>query len=143
LAARILVIEDNPTNMELMVYLLKAYGHEPLSAFDGCAGIEAACRTTPELIICDIHLPQLDGYEVIAFLKQHAELRRVPAIAVTALAMVGDQEKLLAAGFDDYLSKPIDPEHFVATIERFLQRQRDIGAAGKPHENVPPEGKKG
>lgn len=122
--ARILVIEDNPANMELMVYLLKAYGHEPLLAHNGRDGIELASKAQPDLIICDIHLPQLDGYDVVNVLKTQADWQVAPIIAVTALAMVGDQEKLLAAGFDGYISKPIDPETFVPTLEQHLQQDR-------------------
>lgn len=124
LPARILVIEDNPANMELMVYLLKAYGYEPLRARDGREGIDTACASKPDLILCDVHLPRVDGYGVVTFLKNHATLRSVPVIAVTALAMVGDRERLINAGFDGYISKPIDPESFVPLIERFLPRER-------------------
>lgn len=119
--ARILIIEDNPANMELMAYLLKAHGHVPLPARDGREGVARACDETPDAIICDVHLPKLDGYGVIAFLKNHPSLRIVPTVAVTALAMVGDREKLLASGFDGYISKPIDPMAFVPLIESFLR----------------------
>lgn len=122
--ARILVIEDNPANMDLMVYLLKAYGYEPLCAHDGKEGIDVACALLPDLILCDVHLPHIDGYRLAAFFKNHAALHSVPAIAVTALAMVGDQERLIEAGFDGYISKPIDPETFVPMIERFLPQGR-------------------
>lgn len=120
--ARILIIEDNPANMELMAYLLKAHGHVPLHAHDGREGIARACGETPDAIICDVHLPKLDGYGVISFLKSHPSLRAVPTVAVTALAMVGDREKLLASGFDGYISKPIDPVAFVPLIESFVLR---------------------
>lgn len=121
MSARILIIEDNATNMELMVYLLRAFGYEPLSASDGEAGVAAARRERPDLIICDVHLPKLDGYGVVAALKADPEVRHIPALAVTALAMVGDREKLLEAGFDGYIGKPIEPDTFVAQIESFLQ----------------------
>lgn len=120
MTARILVIEDNPANMELMVYLLKAFGHKALPAHDGEEGIAVACKELPDLVICDVHLPRLDGYGVVQFLKNHPRLQSVPIIAVTALAMVGDREKLLDAGFDDYIGKPIDPETFVHLIEHSL-----------------------
>jgi CheY-like chemotaxis protein len=127
--ARILVIEDNPANMELMAYLLRAFGHEPLFAYDGKQGIDAACRCSPDLVICDVHLPGIDGYGVVQHLKKQPPLRFVPVIAVTALAMVGDQDKLLAAGFDGYISKPIDPESFVPLIEKFIRRAIQLQAA--------------
>ena len=120
MAARILIIEDNATNMELMVYLLRAFGYTPITAGDGEAGVEAARRELPDLIICDVHLPKLDGYGVVAALKGDPQIRHIPALAVTALAMVGDRERLLAAGFDGYIGKPIEPDTFVTQIESFL-----------------------
>ncbi|TFW25814.1 EAL domain-containing protein [Duganella callida] len=120
MSARILIIEDNATNMELMVYLLRAFGYTPLSASDGEAGVAAARRELPDLIICDVHLPKLDGYGVVAALKADPAVRSIPALAVTALAMVGDREKLLEAGFDGYIGKPIEPDTFVTQIESFL-----------------------
>ncbi|SHN31166.1 PAS domain S-box-containing protein/diguanylate cyclase (GGDEF) domain-containing protein [Duganella sacchari] len=130
MSARILIIEDNATNMELMVYLLRAFGYEPLSASDGEAGVAAARRELPDLIICDVHLPKLDGYGVVAALKADPAVRHIPALAVTALAMVGDREKLLEAGFDGYIGKPIEPDTFVSQIESFLQ-----GAVSTPAKN--------
>nr|WP_255484646.1 EAL domain-containing protein [Duganella sp. 1224] len=115
-----MIIEDNATNMELMVYLLHAFGYEPLSASDGEAGVAAARKEQPDLIICDVHLPKLDGYGVVAALKADPAVRHIPALAVTALAMVGDRERLLEAGFDGYIGKPIEPDTFVAQIESFL-----------------------
>jgi len=120
MSARILIIEDNATNMELMVYLLRAFGYTPLTAADGEAGVQAARRELPDLIICDVHLPKLDGYGVVAALKSDPQIRHIPALAVTALAMVGDRERLLAAGFDGYIGKPIEPDTFVTQIESFL-----------------------
>ncbi|RZT11332.1 PAS domain S-box-containing protein/diguanylate cyclase (GGDEF) domain-containing protein [Duganella sp. CF402] len=130
MSARILIIEDNATNMELMVYLLRAFGYTPLSASDGEAGVAAAQRELPDLIICDVHLPKLDGYGVVAALKADPGVRHIPALAVTALAMVGDREKLLEAGFDGYIGKPIEPDTFVTQIESFLQ-----GAVSSPGKN--------
>jgi two-component system cell cycle response regulator len=119
--ARILVIEDNPANLELMTYLLTAFGHTSLSAITGEEGLERARRESPDLIVCDIHLPVKDGYEVARRLKKHAALRAIPLVAVTALAMVGDRDRVLSAGFDGYISKPIDPETFVRQVESFLR----------------------
>jgi len=124
MAARILVIEDNPANLDLMTYLLTAFGHTPLTAHDGEEGLQAAQRELPDLIICDMQLPTLDGYEVARWLKSHPDLRAIPLVAVTALAMVGDRDKVLAAGFDGYIAKPIDPETFVGQVERFLEHER-------------------
>src|SRR5262249_20198003 len=122
--ARILIIEDNPTNLDLMTYLLGAFQYTPLTAQDGEEGIEVARQEVPDLIICDVQLPKMDGYEVARWLKHHPQLHKVPLVAVTALAMVGDRDKLLAAGFDGYIAKPITPETFVQEVEYFLQSQR-------------------
>lgn len=118
--ARILIIEDNPANIELMSFLLSAYGHAPLSAADGPRGVAAARSERPDLIACDVNLPGMDGFSVLAELKGDPALAGVPILAVTALAMTGDREKVLAAGFDGYISKPIEPESFVAELEAFL-----------------------
>lgn len=118
--ACILVIEDNPTNLDLMTYLLRAVGHTVLPAATGEAGIQMALQERPDLILCDIHLPGADGFAVAQELRRHDSLRDVPLVAVTALAMVGDRERILAAGFDGYLAKPIEPEVFLGEIVTFL-----------------------
>lgn len=118
--ARILIIEDNPVNLELTSYLLRAWGHEALAATDGLAGLEAARRERPELIVCDIQMPGLDGYELAQRLKADPELRATPLLAVSALAMVGDRDRALEAGFDAHLSKPIDPAVFMETVAKYL-----------------------
>ncbi|MGK5007786.1 EAL domain-containing protein [Janthinobacterium sp. LB2P70] len=130
MSARILIIEDNATNMELMVYLLRAFGYTPLAAYDGEEGVRMARSELPDLIICDVHLPKLDGYGVVAELKKDPQLRKIPALAVTALAMVGDRERLLEAGFNGYIGKPIEPDLFVAELESFLP-----GAPSTPIKN--------
>lgn len=127
--ARILIIEDNPANVELMSFLLGAYGHTPLSAADGPRGVAAARSERPDLIACDVNLPGMDGFAVLATLKGEPSLRGVPILAVTALAMAGDREKVLAAGFDGYISKPIEPESFVAELEAFLAAAPAAAAA--------------
>lgn len=120
MAARILIIEDNPTNMALMVYLLEAFGYGVRSAADGEQGWQAAQHEPSDLIVCDVHLPGRDGYEVVRLLKDDPKLQAIPVIAVTALAMVGDREKMLEAGFDGYIGKPIEAAAFVSQIEQFL-----------------------
>jgi CheY-like chemotaxis protein len=124
---RILVIEDNPTNLELMTYLLKAFGHTTISAVNGEEGVEAALRTKPDLILCDIAMPKLDGYGVARRLKAEPSLKGVPLIAVTASAMVGDRDKVILTGFDGYISKPITPETFVAEVESYIHGQAGHG----------------
>jgi CheY-like chemotaxis protein len=121
---RILVIEDNPTNLELMTYLLNAFGHSTMVAMDGEEGIAEAIRSTPDLILCDIALPRVDGYGVARRLKAEVTLRAVPLIAVTASAMAGDRERVINAGFDGYISKPITPETFVMEVESYISGRR-------------------
>ena len=121
MAARILIIEDNPANLELMLYLLRAYKYEPISAADGETGLALAQEKLPDVVVCDLQLPGLDGFEVVRRLKAEARTRAIPVVAVTAYAMVGDRERVVAAGFDGYIAKPIEPETFVALIETFLK----------------------
>ena len=130
--ARILVIEDSPENLELMCYLLEAFGHTALRAADGEQGLEIARLDAPELIVCDIHLPRMDGYEVARRMKGNPLLASLPLVAVTALAMVGDRDKVLAAGFDGYLAKPIVPKRFVEQIESYLHGP--VRGRPAPHE---------
>jgi CheY-like chemotaxis protein len=121
---RILIIEDNPTNLELMTYLLRAFGHTTLAASDGEEGLEIARHESLDLIICDIQLPKLDGCAFARQLKCHPALRTIPLVAVTALAMVGDRDRVLEAGFDGYLAKPIAPRTFMSQIESFLRPEK-------------------
>src|SRR5882672_7275823 len=102
---RLLIIEDNQVNRELITYLLRAYGYELLIATDGEQGLALAQRERPDLILCDIQIPGIDGYEIARRLKGDPALKGIPLIAVTALAMVGDRERILAAGFEDYIGK--------------------------------------
>jgi two-component system cell cycle response regulator DivK len=121
--AKILIIEDDLASRELANYLLTAAGYITLTASDGGTGARLAVSEGPDLILCDLHLPVMDGYEVVAYLKEHAAWRRVPLIALTASSMVGDREKTLAAGFNDYLSKPITPETFIDEVSAFLPQE--------------------
>lgn len=118
--ARILIIEDHPFNLELMAVLLKASGHRTLAAEDGETGLVIARRERPDLILCDIRMPGIDGYGVVRELKAGADTREIPVVAVTAYAMVGDRDMILAHGFNGYIAKPLNPEIFVAQAEAFL-----------------------
>jgi CheY-like chemotaxis protein len=118
--ATILVIEDNPDAMELADYLLRAYGYEPLLASGGLEAIAIAVEQRPDLILLDVGMPGMDGYDVAVAIRQHPALHRTRIVAVTASAMVGDRERIAAAGFDGYIPKPINPETFIRQIERFL-----------------------
>src|SRR3989442_14637563 len=124
MAARILIIEDNPTNLELMVYLFRAFGYAPLTARDGQEGLEAITREAPDLIICDLEMPGVDGYHVGRQVKSRSCLPKVPVLAVTALAMVGDRDQVLAAGFAGQIPKPIKTQSVVRAIEAFLPPQQ-------------------
>jgi len=121
MAARVLIIEDNAANLELMNYLLKSFGYVPILAHNGEEGWEKLVREPPDFIICDVHLPGIDGFEITRRLRQNKALQKVPIIAVTALAMVGDRDKILSAGFNGYISKPIESEVFISQIETIIQ----------------------
>lgn len=119
--AKILLIEDNAENRYLATFLLTKRGHEVVTAQSGPEGIELAARIAPDLILLDIQLPGMDGHAVSKVLKSDPRLKAIPIIAVTSYAMVGDREKCLEAGAEGYIEKPIDPETFVAEIEKFLK----------------------
>ena len=120
MVARVLLVEDNAANLELMQYLLKASGYSILTATDGRQGVEVAERESPDVILMDLQLPIMNGYEAARLVKEVPALRDVPIIAVTAFAMVGDRDKILARGFDGYIAKPITPERFVSEVEAFI-----------------------
>jgi CheY-like chemotaxis protein len=119
---KILLIEDNDQNRYMTTFLLEKHGYEVVPAVDGPTGIELADRVRPSLILLDIQLPKMDGYTVARELRRNPQLSRIPIVAVTSYAMVGDREKALAAGCDGYLEKPINPETFVADMELHLNR---------------------
>jgi two-component system cell cycle response regulator len=116
----ILVVEDNTDNLALIEYLLKAFGYSPLLATNGPDGIRIAAETRPEVILLDIRMPEMDGYEVARVIRKTPGLEGTRIVAVTASAMVGDRERIAAAGFDGYVQKPIDPETFIDTLKPFL-----------------------
>jgi two-component system cell cycle response regulator len=118
--ARILIVDDNANNLTLMSYLLRAFGHDILSAPNGAVAVEQASANRPDLILMDLHMPALDGFQAAERIRAIPELSVTPIIAVTASAMVGDRDKILARGFNGYVSKPITPETFVQQVERFL-----------------------
>ena len=126
--ARILIIEDNPANMQLMTYLLRAFGHDTFEARDGKAGLAIAKQELADLILCDLQMPGIDGYEVARILRLDPKLNMISLVAVTAYAMAGDREKVLAAGFNGYISKPINPELFLGQVEAFLPPEKRSGS---------------
>jgi two-component system cell cycle response regulator len=119
--ARILIVEDNEANCELMLYLLRAYGHMVEAACDGASGLASAQRLRPDLILCDIQMPGIDGIEFSRRMRADRALDGTLLLAVTALAMVGDREVIMAAGFDGYFAKPIELDTFVQQVQAFLE----------------------
>jgi len=120
--AKILVVEDNETNQKIIVRRLQKRGYEVVIASDGQEGVDQGRAQAPDLILMDMSLPIIDGWEATRQLKAGAETQRIPIIALTAHAMVGDREKALAAGCDDYDVKPIELERLLGKIEALLAR---------------------
>jgi two-component system, cell cycle response regulator DivK len=120
--ARVLIVEDNPTNMTLAVFLLQSVGHTVLSAKDAEAGLTLARDEQPNLILMDIQIPGMDGLEATVLPKRDDATRAIPVIALTALAMKGDEERIRAAGCDGYIAKPMRYKDFLAAIEAQLIR---------------------
>ncbi len=117
---KVLVIEDNEQNMYLVTFILEKNGYEVVQAWDGREGIELAGRVKPTLVLLDIQLPVMDGYAVARELRRNPALDDVPIVAVTSYAMVGDRERILAAGCNGYIEKPINPETFMDDVEQCL-----------------------
>jgi two-component system cell cycle response regulator DivK len=120
--AKVLVVEDNPANMTLATFLLTSAGHTVLSATNAEAGLTLARAEQPSLILMDIQLPGMDGLEATGLLKRDDATRAIPVIALTALAMKGDEERIRAAGCDGYIAKPMRYKEFLATIATQLAR---------------------
>lgn len=114
--AKILLIEDNPANMALVIFLLKSAGHDVLSATDAEAGLTLARAEQPALILMDVQLPGMDGLQATGELKKDPATRTIPVIALTALAMKGDEERIRAAGCDGYVAKPIRYQDFLQIV---------------------------
>jgi two-component system cell cycle response regulator DivK len=119
--ARVLIVEDNPANMTLAVFLLESAGHTVLKAVDAETGLGMAFHEQPDLILMDIQLPGMDGLEAIGLLKADEATRTIPVIALTALAMKGDEERIRAAGCDGYIAKPLAYRDFLAIIAAQLE----------------------
>ncbi len=117
---RILVVEDNPANMKLVVLMLEGRGYEILQAEDAETGLRIAREEAPHLILMDMHLPGMDGLAATRLLKGDPATREIRIVALTALAMKGDRERIEAAGCDDYLSKPFHYQQLLETVERSL-----------------------
>jgi len=118
---QILVVEDNERNMKLFCDILQASRFVTLEATTGERAVEVALEHGPDLVLMDIQLPGIDGVEALGRLRADARFRSVPVLALTAQAMEGDRERFLSAGFDGYLSKPVDVTDFVATVKRYCE----------------------
>ena len=117
---RALVIEDNPDNMVLITRLLKKAGYRTIEAVTGREGFEQACKEKPDFILLDIQLPDILGTEVLQLIRESEIGTSIPVIAVTSFAMSGDRERLLSAGCDGYLEKPIDPTRIIQQIKKII-----------------------
>ena len=118
--ARVLVVEDNAANMRLATFLLESAGHAVLGATDAETGLTLAREEQPDIVLMDIQLPGMDGLQAATLLKQDEATRAIPVIALTALAMKGDEERIRAAGCDGYIAKPLSYRDFLATVSTHL-----------------------
>jgi len=130
--ARVLVIEDNEVNLELMAYLLRSCGHEVVVARDGIEGLTQLGAQRPALVLCDIEMPRMDGMGFARAVRADPGLATLPLLAVTSNAMVGDRARILAAGFDDYVSKPIDPPAFLEWLQQHLHEEAFVPPLEQP-----------
>jgi two-component system, cell cycle response regulator DivK len=128
---KILIVEDNEDNRELAVKVLRNKGFETVTAVDGEEAIEKAVSEKPDLILLDISLPKLDGYEVAKRLKIMEEFKEIPIVAFTAHAMKGDREKVIASGFEGYISKPINIREFPDQVKLYIRGKRESVLGGE------------
>jgi len=133
---KLLIVEDNQDNRELAIKVLKNKGYELIEAVDGEEAIEKAIAEKPDLILLDISLPKLDGYEVARRLKGMEEFQEIPIIAFTAHAMKGDREKVIAGGFEGYISKPINVHEFPDQIRLYLRGKRESVLGGEEKQDI-------
>ena len=120
---QVLVVEDNERNMKLFRDVLESSGYRTLEATTGERAVELVVEHCPDLVLMDIQLPDIDGVEALGRLRAEERTASVPVLALTAQAMDGDRERFLAAGFDGYLSKPVDIAEFVATVRRYCEER--------------------
>ena len=121
---QILIADDRPSSRELLRLVLERAGYDVIEAEDGERALTQAREGSPDLILLDLQMPGLDGYGVLAALRAEERFAQVPVLALTASAMRGDREKILEAGFTDYLAKPAAPESVRETVARVLKEQR-------------------
>ncbi len=135
--AKVLIIEDNPTNLTLALFLLQTAGHTVCSAIDAEQGLMLAHEEQPDLILMDIQLPGMDGLQATKLLKQDPGTCAIPVIALTALAMKGDEARIRAAGCDGYIAKPMRYQEFLSTVAAHIAARASNPA---PASTVPPVG---
>jgi CheY-like chemotaxis protein len=116
----VLVIDDNQANVDLMIFILNAMGLTVIPALNGPAGAAIARAQHPSLVLCDVQMPHLDGFGVLKAIRETAGMEKTPVVAITALAMNGDEQMLLDAGFDGYISKPVEFDRLKSAIEKYL-----------------------
>jgi two-component system cell cycle response regulator DivK len=123
---RILIVEDNELNMKLLRDVLEAYGYVTIATAEGAAALGLARKKRPDLILMDLQLPDISGYDAVRRLKKDEATRTIPVVAVTAFAMVGDERKALTCGCDGYLAKTILLREFLDLVERFIGNARGL-----------------
>ena len=122
MAKKILIVEDNEKNMYLMNFILTKKGYEVVKAETGEKGVETAIKERPDLVLMDIQLPGIDGFEATKQIRGSDANGEIPIVAITSYAMAGDKERVLAAGCNGYIEKPINPDTFVAEIEEYIKK---------------------
>jgi two-component system, cell cycle response regulator DivK len=120
MSKRVLIVEDQEDNRSILRDLLSTAGYELIEATNGAEGVELAQRERPDLILMDIQLPVVDGYEAARRIKAHADLKSIPIIAVTSYALSGDEAKARRAGCDGYVTKPFSPRQLLAKVREYL-----------------------
>lgn len=127
--AKVVVVEDNPANLKLAVFLLERAGHAVLTAFDAETALPLVRETQPDLVLMDIHLPRMDGLEATRHLKSDPATGAIPVLAITGFAMRGDRQRMLDAGCDGYIAKPVSYQTFMEAV--------DTALAGRPTSSSP------
>lgn len=120
MSRRVVVVEDNPASLELMLYLLKSFNFSVAGFSRAAEALDALQKEQFDLALVDILMPEMDGFEFAKHVRANEGTKQLPLVAITALAMVGDRERVLSAGFDGYIPKPIDPERFISQLQLFF-----------------------
>ncbi len=129
---KVVVIDDDPASLEIAATLLANFGAEVFEAIDGEEGLERIRSIRPRFVVCDLDMPRIDGWEVIQALKDDRELADIPVVALTAHSMIGDRQKAIAAGFHNYLTKPLTPSTFLNDLLRLLSDAPTLADEIKP-----------